>query len=302
MWRPSPKFFAATASLVLAAAFSCKTFDLPAETCDPAPLDARHGLQSENDCSRCLEDQCCDAVGVCDRKPAGTPPDKHPSCAKIVSDTHRCVLEAGVNGASDENHCATVAGLTALEEGGTDGGTTLVNPEADSAYRCMRGRCGAQCGLPVCKVDKAALLIRNADCDRCYAGGCCLDLNRCYENRACKLMLECIIGECGSDLGMAGTEGGAPSLPEGGAPGQPGGAGAVPDIERTCTEKPKDFPAGQCVLNCLCRFRKNDEGLPPTDPTAAPFVLAKKVFDCGQAANCGEACALPPADAGADAP
>lgn len=285
MKRPWPIFLAVGAGLAFAVAFSCKTFDLPAETCDPSSLDAKRALQNDDDCSRCLEDHCCDPVGVCERKSG---------CAAIVRQTQSCVLDAKLHGASAETTCADNAGLratiTVAATPDEPEKKNLVNPEADRAYRCMRGACGGQCGLPVCKVDKATLLLRNAGCDECFAGGCCKELNGCYENRACKLMLECIIGECGTELGAALKSG---PLDGGGMGGPPDGGESLGSPDVLCRDRPSAFGAPACVLNCLCRYRKNDEGLPPADPLLSPFRLAQGVYDCGKAARCGDACMLP---------
>ncbi len=249
----------ASLALALAAAFSCKTFDLPSETCNPDGLDA---TRSRGDgCSRCLEDRCCDVVGRCERQ-AG--------CAPLVQEVHRCVVSAERKGASAESECAKR--LPDLRE-------------ADDAYRCMRASCGASCGLPVCKVDKAAPLIRNAKCDGCFAGGCCVELNRCYEDRACKLMLECMVHDCGGEFGPALNSSGGLSL--------------LPVAETLCRDPSASAGAPRCVVACLCRYRDNDQGLPPIDPALLPFNLARSVYECGRTAQCGDDCsrALDDADA-----
>jgi hypothetical protein len=261
------------ATLVLALIFSCKTFDLPAETCNPSSLNA----QQSGDCGRCLEDHCCDAVGVCERTDG---------CADIVRRTQACVLAAGLNGASSERSCAATSELTLKN------GAALAHPEADGAYRCMRSGCGAQCGLPVCQVDQAARLIRNASCDECFAGACCTQLNRCYANRACKLTLECIITGCGSALGPALRDPAA-AVPAG-ALGDPGA------IDALCKDPPPEtgFPA--CVRKCLCQYRGNDLGLPPSGDSLSPPNLAASVYSCGRDARCGDACLAGPDDASAE--
>lgn len=255
-----------SAALALAAVFSCKTFDLPAEICDPQTLDSKRDPgQSDDNCSRCLEDHCCDFVGRCERQ-AG--------CATIVHDAQKCVLAAKLHGASEESACAKH--LPEVKE-------------ADDAYRCMRSECGAQCGLPACKVDKAALLIRNAQCDRCFAGGCCAPLNRCYENRACKLMLECIINRCGSELGaaLADRMAGPPD-------------GSVDIAAAVCGDPPpQNTGIPQCLQTCLCTYQHNDPGLPPPGLALQPVNLAYAVYACGKEAECGNVCSQGPDDAGA---
>jgi hypothetical protein len=287
----SPRFLVVAAIAIgLAAAFSCKTFNLPSETCDPSNF---HGGMlpaglTDSTCNRCLEDQCCQKVGICERTPG---------CADLVSSVHACVLDAGLAGAQDEMGCA-------------DNPTRKLGqiPAADDAYRCMRDSCGNECGLPVCKVDRAAVLIQTADCDSCFSSSCCSQLNACYASRACKLTIECIINACGPKLGdslagaplsiLAGLDGGALDFcGDGGAAlGRPGAM---------------EVPA--CVKDCVCAFRQNDQGLAPSDPTQKPERLSLDVYVCGQQANCGTRCprsvdqatdAAPEAasDAGADAP
>lgn len=260
---------------VLAASFSCKTFDLPNETCDPRRLDAKRelGEPADGTCSRCLEDRCCDLVGSCDRKGG---------CAETVSAVHRCVLEQPLAGARREQQCAVSAGLAG-------------DPEANDAYRCMRGQCGLECGLPVCKVDPAAVLIQNATCDGCFAGSCCPQLNACYGSRACKLMIECVAQSCGTQLGRALVDDATRpprALPLDATDGGTSGADFCDDAGA-----PSDFTAPECVRRCLCKFRNNDQGLPPEDLAARPVTLAYRVYECGANAGCGPSCLAGPEDA-----
>ena len=254
----------------LGAAFSCKTFDLPNETCDPSKL---HGGElmtplSDATCNRCLEDRCCDAVGVCERKDG---------CSLSVANVHACVIRGGLAGARLETSCA---------EGESLGG----KGEADNAYRCMRDRCGAECGLPVCRVDPAALLIQSANCDGCFASSCCPELNACYASRACKLTIECIVEECGSKLGETLTPGilnGAPAV----------GLGVF-DGQKLCSPDAGTMGvAPACIQRCLCAFKDNDQGLPSPELSQRPINLALAVYQCGVSAGCGPSCAS--SDAGA---
>lgn len=260
---------AAIAACVLGAAFSCKTFDLPAETCNPATLDAKqYTSEGDTNCTRCLEDHCCDVVGVCERKEG---------CAEHVSGLHSCVLSAGLQGAREETKCAAerLAG----------------DPEAADAYRCMRDRCGVQCGLPVCRVTEAAALIQSAKCDQCFAGACCGQLNACYGSRACKLMVECISVECGKELGPSMTE------LAGLAPGVHVAPPSRKLAEVLCSEDgagtARNFRPPACVRTCLCRYKDNDQGLPPANPELLPLTMALRIFDCGVTANCGPECSVP---------
>ncbi|MDB4936058.1 MAG: hypothetical protein JWP87_3030 [Labilithrix sp.] len=252
-------------SAALGAALSCNTFDLPNETCDPSK---QHGGQlseplSESACNRCLEDSCCDVVGVCERKNG---------CTEIVSGVHACVLHEGLGGARAETTCAKP-----LDD----------MKEADDAYRCMRDQCGGPCGLPVCRVDQAALLIHSAECDGCFASSCCPELNACYGSRACKLTVECIVKECGSSFGstlVADALVGAPLT----APADAG------DLASVCPDGGAP-PSGllgvqECVRKCLCEFKDNDQGLPPKDPAQRSIFLALQVYRCGVQADCGSLC------------
>lgn len=253
------------AALALVAGWSCKTFDLPDEICDPARLDAKRlaGGPADGPCSRCLENNCCDAVGVCERT------DR---CPEIVSSVHACVLREPLKEAARERGCADEHGLGTVHE-------------ADEAYRCMRKECGRECGLPVCQVAPAAVLLQNATCDGCFAGSCCAELNACYEMRACKLMIECIVDGCGSELGYSLVALGSALA----AAGPPEGGTSSP--ESICADGGAAALGGpECIRNCLCTFRNNDQGLQPLDVATRPFGLAQKVYECGARASCGPLC------------
>ena len=252
------------------ATFSCSTFDFPSETCDPSTLDAKlDPPYSDGQCSRCLEDHCCDIVGRCEHADG---------CPAAVHSAHKCVLDDGVLAAAEEANCVKIANIAAI-------------PEANDAYRCMRSSCGNECSLPVCQLDQAATLIRNAKCDACFSGACCAPLNSCYGDRACKLMLECMVDECGTELG--------PSLADGGAIVPDAGPRSSTDIEALCTPGAAPSALPTCIQNCFCRYRNNDEGLPPSDPSLLPLNLAESVYTCGKEANCGVACTPGPDEAGA---
>jgi hypothetical protein len=254
----------------LAAAFSCKTFNLPNETCDPSKM---HGgeLMTPLDvgsCNRCLEDRCCDAVGVCERKDG---------CTAAVSAVHACVIHEGLAGARKETACADAQKLGEVQE-------------ADTTYRCMRDQCGAECGLPVCRVDPAALLIQSANCDACFSSSCCPQLNECYASRACKLTIECIVKECGSALGstlIPGVLNGAPDA----------GTGVFDGAKLCATDAGTGGPPA-CIQKCLCAFKDNDQGLPSTELARRPVNLALAVYQCGVNAGCGPSCS-DSADSGA---
>jgi hypothetical protein len=264
----------AVLALTLATAFSCKTFDLPAETCNPGAV-VTLLLNAPSDCRRCLEDNCCDAVGVCERTE---------NCADVVAGTQSCVIVAdGVGPITSEKECAETVGLTARNPDGS-----LSNPAADSVYRCMRGACGAPCKLPVCQVDQAARLILNPQCDQCFASGCCAELNSCYQNRACKLTLECIISDCGSELGKALEV----------SSGDTRFFNDVGDADQFCAAKPADLAVPACVQRCLCQYRDNDRALPPAEASGSSINLAAAVYVCGRGSACGKDCRA--GDAGKD--
>ena len=257
-----------TLAAALAAAFSCKTFDVPSETCDPSK---QHGGEltpplSAATCDRCLEDSCCDIVGVCERKEG---------CGVVVAGVHACVLHEGLAGARRETACAEAQKLGELQE-------------ADRAYRCMRDRCGAECGLPVCRVDPAALLIKSANCDGCFASSCCPELNECYASRACKLTIECIVKECGRTLGSTLTPGVLNGAPD-------AGMGTF-DGQRLCAPAGGALGGGPpaCVQRCLCAFKDNDQGLAPSELAKRPVNLALAVYRCGVSAGCGTSCSESP--------
>ena len=163
-------------------------------------------------------------------------------------------------------------------------------PAADDAYRCMRDSCGAECGLPVCKVDPAAVLVQTAECDGCFSSSCCSELNACYANRACKLTVECIVKRCGPALG-ASLSGLPIEFPEAGS--DAGAFNACAEAGVTTGAPPPD-----CVRSCLCEYMQNDQGLPPREDSQRAPLLALAVYVCGQRAGCGSHCS----DAGADLP
>lgn len=263
---------ALAAVVALTVAFSCKTFSLTDEICDPSRIDAmrNEGEPSDGPCSRCLENNCCDKVGVCGNKEG---------CAAIVKNVHACVLASNKTGkgAEDEQACASANHLAE-------------NPEANEAYRCMRDECGPSCALPVCRVDPATVLFTNAACDRCFSGACCPELRGCYGSRACKLTVECI-AKCRIE---------APP-PDAGVGGPDAGANGFVTKESDLCEadgrvKPVRFGPPACVSKCLCRFKDNDQGLAPLDESLRSFNLAIAVYECGAAHACIQQCARGPDD------
>ncbi len=253
--------------VAVAAAFSCKTFNLPSDTCDPTKLHGGMltGELSDSTCNRCLEDHCCEQVGDCGHANG---------CQQTVSAVHACVIGAALKGAQREDRCATEQNLAQ-------------SPEADRAYRCMRDECGNECGLPVCKVDPAAVLIQTPSCDACFASSCCSELDACYANRACKLTVECIVNECGPQLGASLLAGQVLGPPDGGGAG--GGDAAGFDVCAPPTA-PNGPHAPACVSKCLCDYKFNDPGLAPDSDAQRPALLALAVYVCAQEAECGKEC------------
>jgi hypothetical protein len=105
-------------------------------------------------------------------------------------------------------------------------------------------------------------------------------------------MLECVSTTCGPELGTSlRSRQAVPPL----SPPSP------EEVAALCGDPPVAIAAiPECVRACLCRFRDNDQGLPPEDPELLPINLATSVYQCGRAADCGEACTKGPEDAGSD--
>lgn len=247
----------ASALVVLAADVSCKAFDIPAEICNPS-RQLQTSVSAPAECTRCLEERCCESVGVCENAPG---------CAQVVSNAYDCVLRADVSAARLEGECVKDAGITL----GLDAGPSVT----ETTYRCMRDSCGTECHLPVCRVDPAVQEIQNPKCDSCFAGSCCRELNDCYGNRTCELTLECIVRDCKSELGGA-LKNVALGI---GVP--PDGIGPGADL---CADgRAPNIPA--CVHACLCKYQSS-EGLEPN----LPFRLAVDVYRCAGRAKCGDVC------------
>jgi hypothetical protein len=245
---------------------SCATFDVPASTCSATRPSLMVGKEvsvgrADPSCAACFEDRCCDEVGRCQ--------DQN-SCASRVRATQACVVAAGLQGAGKERACTTnLAG----------------DPLATKAYGCMRERCGEGCGLPVCQIDPATLLMVNAECDSCVSGACCPQINACYGNRTCKLMLECIFDECKRGLSSELED---PAIR----------GGAVPSsCQPAVAAAPTTFDiAGSCVAGCLARFAAVAQG-PEIDPGGRAGCLAFDVYSCASRAGCSKDCRYVPPDA-----
>ncbi len=266
---------AAVAAVAAAVGSEVACRGIPQATCTPDKLDVDLLEPQRAACNACMEDNCCDAVGEC---------QDDPTCADTVAGAHGCVVDAGILASKNEKGCTE--GIVAA------GGRPL------AAYTCMRNQCGEACGLPVCSVVPAAPQFFTPDCDTCVTGACCDAINACYGNRTCKLILECMITNCATELaesiGVAANGGPVPGLDEAAAqecasPGTSDG-GPLPPVG----------PFACFYEHCIGHY---DEQGPVLDPTKSAGCLSTQLFTCGARAPCAAECkpAPPAADAGADA-
>ena len=240
----------------------------PAKTCF---ADRVNALGADGDagpdraCRTCLQTKnapkaCCDAVGACDEDPTK-------ECVPSFQAAHRCVLEGGP---SEESRCK---GL-------------LTNEKSKTLYACMRSNCGTECKVPSCDVDPAVTLFANPACDDCIGGSCCETINECYEDRRCKLIVECITKNCPRTLGPSMT-----------LLGEADPATIESVREGVCTGKdvPGGVGTGACLQRCLDDFAPSGDRGTTDDQNAR--CLAFGVYACGAKASCGPKCMRP--DAGA---
>ena len=246
----------AAAAVVVA----CSAWEIPNKRCRATTFsgeDAAATSPAGAPCASCVNAQCCDAVGHCDET-AG--------CNQRVGAARSCLLAAGPAAGREEESCRKN-----LED----------QPEAVSTYTCMREKCGTECQIPSCDVDRAATAVVNGKCDRCVTASCCTPINECYGDRGCKNVLECIFGKCGPQLGKellldqsTGFRADPCAGDGGGSPGQPiGFEGCIANCIR-------DFGAVQNDFRSACR--------------------AFSVFRCAAQASCGVDC-LVSEDGGVDA-
>lgn len=246
---------ACSAALV---AGSCKVFDFPDGTCEATGLVAALPEPARAECVKCLELKgSCDPVGRCSDDPD--------DCSARVRRAHTCILDAGRQAAKNEQAC------TSTELG--------QNAAAVAAYGAMRASCGKACGLPICRVDTSARQVGSPLCDKCLTGACCEELNECYGDRTCKLIVECIIVECVQELASGAT----PVQDERCSETSAADAGAFDPNSPLCTER------------CIGRFADHPQ---QTNPVRGkrPECLALKIRTCAVEARCGELCSE---DAGA---
>lgn len=245
---------AAVGLLALAADTACS--NVPSQFCR-GPAINRKGGEANPDpaCTECVEQQCCDLLGECQ----GT------DCAKNVAGAHACVLDAGRGAGAAEPTC-----------------TASLKDTSRDTYQCMRGKCGERCGLPVCKLDPLVPRLGDVDCDRCFAGSCCPEMNACAKNRSCLLALECILTRCTNELATGLTQEAHPA--------------AAALAKTACEPDDSGPPAGRggCFEQCIQEFAAGG-----TEEAAEGRCLAARVNECGADVGCGDECA-PAADAGGD--
>lgn len=230
-------------SAALAFGPACEVFTR--ETCNAADLvGIPESSSSRTACKECMERAAtCDNVGRCNDV-AG--------CTQSVRTAHQCVLDAGKLAFREEGRC--VAPLT---------------DEPKKAYEQMRANCGTECELPVCKVDQATVRFGAPECDRCITGACCTEINRCYANRTCKLILECIV-KCPDPLNGAAFAGRGPCMAGDDAGGPPG--------PRTC------------IGDCLAAFSTHEQKVEGANPEDSAGCLAVNIRQCAIDTKCNGSC------------
>lgn len=217
------------------------------------------------ECTTCLQTKsapraCCDAVGACDEDP-------DEQCVPSFQAAHLCVVDGG---SSEESRCQ---GL-------------LTNDRSKALYACMQSNCARECQLPSCHLDPAVILFFNPACDDCVGRGCCETINSCYEDRRCKLIVECTTKHCPRTLGPWMT-----SLGEGG----PEVIAAARDGVCAGQEVPGRGDATACLERCLDDFAPGGER--GTEDDRNTRCLAFGVYACAARSGCGPTCTRP--DAGA---
>jgi hypothetical protein len=243
------------------ASSSCNAFNLPDGACHGVVVQGATAPETRNACSSCLDKGCCDAVGACEAEGAG--------CSKAIVDGHGEILAAGLDATQKEAEVRRRFSTAAQR----------------NTYECMRRECSGPCALPVCEVDRAASLIVNATCDRCLSDSCCSAINACYQDRPCRLALDCITNECATDFG--------PSV------GRIDPA-RLPELERLICDRSEAPPGtedggppsgaegmGSCVTRCIFEYAISDER---PERTQVSTCLAYRFYACGVRAGCAEAC------------
>lgn len=236
--------------------------DIPNKTCRGDQVNALVSDggddASPNDCTTCMQSECCDLLGAC---------GEDEQCAAEMKQTQRCLIERGP---SKQGECKQ----------NLDGGASK------ALFGCIRTPCGPSCGIPSCDVDPAVTLFLSPSCDKCITGACCEQINACYKNRRCQLFLECVTNHCPKTTGPSLTQIG--TYP----------AAALEAFEQTVCgtgasrPAPEDdpFDPGACLNRCLNEFAAPDGGLP--DENRAASCLAVGVYVCGAKSGCGPECSV----------
>jgi hypothetical protein len=254
----------ACSGAVLLAIHSACVLTVPGKTCKPFAVNGivDHAKRaSQSVCETCLEDHCCDAIGRCD--------DEGESCENKVLATHQCVLDAGPD--SSEQGCAAAN----LSPAG----------QSVAAYQCMHDSCGTECGLPVCQVSSTYGVLVAADCDQCVSSACCPELNDCANNRACKLVDDCVVRVCGAAffdaLGSADL------------------AQLASTRQSVCSAAGPPPPLSPCIDKCIADFGNYEQSFFEPDKRAA--CLGLRVVECIAGSKCAPICARA-AEAGVGSP
>lgn len=245
---------AALVSAAIAASTACDVFTR--ETCRAGDLVALAGEASAA-CTKCLERAAtCDTVGNC--------VEIGGDCIGPVRAAHACVQDAAAASKAAEEEGACTKDLTGAARG---------------TYDVMRASCGRECLLPVCKVDPSAVSFGAPDCDRCITSACCEQINACYGNRTCKLIIECIAA-CPNALieGPALPPGRDPCTSDDDGAGRPGGPGGD-----------AGDAGADCVSRCLSSYADHELRQAP-DAGPGARCLAYSIRSCALGARCASRC------------
>lgn len=252
----------AFALCALASCCACDQIPDRTELCTAETLIPAEGFPDggRSSCIACIEDTpCCDAVGRC---------KDDETCTEAFRRTHECILDAGGSRAvAQEGECLTLLRAD-------DAGDSLTS----ALYTCMRQTCGAECALPICRLDPSIPFAGTPECDDCFALSCCEEFNACAKNRACRLALECIVEDCRDELDRTLD---------------PAASAAEDAFEREACDgvpAPRTGPPEESCTNRCIATHLGGLGPPTTDEIAASRCLALRVRSCGARAACGPKC------------
>jgi hypothetical protein len=246
-------------SSLLLVHFACNFDPIPNQECngDKVVYDSPPAGQ-RNECAQCLELKCCDDVGDC---------SGNASCNTAFKRSHECVRK---------DFSKEVACVSGLEEA------------PRRLYNCMRTGCANECSVPSCVIAPTVQQLGVPQCDRCVTSNCCAEINRCYENRRCKLALECMVRECARELGPAIAELGSrpPNAIDELARGYCNPDGGIFGV-------PNQGPP-PCISRCILDFTTGEN----EDQLARCSVVG--IYACSAKGGCGAACTPPAVDAATD--